>query len=156
MRLSLSALLVLLAASGCDSSSDGGALDDGYYVGDWTVVGVSDGGGDRTALLNAALDELALSFRADRSFQLDADVSDLAAESGAEDFVASGTYQARPDVPALVLTSRGISATLGASAPDATGGDRVRLTAPAAAVNVLLGGLPFPLQGDVSVVIERS
>lgn len=149
MRRSLFSLAAVLALAGCDSTSDGARLNADYYAGEWAVVSVADEVQDQTDVLDRVLDDLSLSFHADRSFRLSADFAD----AGTDDFSTGGTYLAQPDIPALVLTVRGIAATLQASA-QSSGPDRVRLTAPAA--GVLFQGLPVQFEGDTSVVIERQ
>ena len=159
MRIAVSALfaLALLVGSGCDSSDDDEVtLDAQYYVGTWRIVSASDGSGDRTALINAALDDLAITFRSAGTFRLDADFNEAINGSGTADITTEGTYQAQPSVPAVILSSGGFAATFQASAVDSGDDDRLRLTAPAAILNQLLQGLPFQFQNDASVVIERQ
>ena len=158
MRPSLSALLAfaLLVGSGCDSSSDQATLDARYYVGAWRVVSASDASGDQTGPVDDAFDDLTVAFRSAGTFRLDADFADALNSSGTADVVTEGTYRAQPAVPAVVLTAGGLAATLQAAAVPAGGRDRVRLTAPAGVVNLLLRGLPFQFQGETSVVIERQ
>lgn len=156
MRLRLPALLIAvlaLGAAGCDSSDDGRRLDADFYVGDWTLVGISDGNGDQTTLVRVALDDLDIGFTSAGAFQIDADFSDRTNSLGQADITTTGTYQAQADIPALILRAQGLAATLQAAS---NGDDRVRLTAPAVIVNQLLQGLPFEFEGSTTISIERQ
>ena len=83
MRLRLLPLLLLaLAAAGCDSTGDELTLDADFYVGSWTLVSIADDSGDRTAEIQTLLDDLAVDFESDRSFQLIADFSALVNAAG--------------------------------------------------------------------------
>ena len=153
MRTALACLLILVAAAGCDSSDDELRLNADYYVGAWELVSVSDGAGDQTATVNLAVDELVVDFEQDRGFRLEADLNDLANTLGQDDIEIEGTYQAQPDVPALVLLADGLAPSFRASAETE---QQVSLTAPAAIVGQLLGPLEqLAFTGDVTLTIRR-
>ena len=153
MRIPLLLAALLLVASGCDSSDDDLVLDAGYYVGSWTLVSISDGNGDQTAAVGLALDDLDITFQQNGAFRLDADFNAAVNQGGQADIATTGTYQAQPSVPSLILQAQGLAATLQASSAT---DNRVRLTAPAVIVNQLLQGLPFQFQGDTSVTLARQ
>lgn len=151
MRAALAALL-LLTATGCDSSDDGLRLDADFYVGTWTLTRVSDDSGDQTGVVLTFVDELAVDFASSGAFRLDADLAEVVNQLGQPDIEIEGTYQAQPDLPALVLLVDELAPTFQASAASE---NEVSLTAPAVVVEQLLGPLQLEFDGDVTLTVVR-
>ncbi|WP_412062324.1 hypothetical protein [Rubrivirga sp. IMCC45206] len=153
MRLRLLPVLALaLLAAGCDSGDDALTLDAAFYTGTWGLVSVADATGDRTGQTEPLLDDLRVTFDADGTFTLVADFSDVVNQNVRPDETITGTFQASSTAKTLVLISDGVAALFQA---DATASNRVALTAPASIVTGILGELPFDLQGDVTIVVQR-
>ncbi len=156
MRARLLPVLVLaLAAAGCDSS-DEVVLDAEFYIGTWSLVSVADASGDRSAEALALLDALTVRFDADGSFRLDADFVPLVNAAGQPDVTTEGTYQAQPDLRALVLRVVVEGQTVAPSFQAAADSEsEVTLTAPAVIVEQLLGALQIDFSGNVELGIRR-
>ena len=150
MRAALPLFLAALLVAGCDSSDD--QLDADFYLGTWTLVSVSDEGGDRTAEVLALLDDFGASFRSDGSFRLDVDLNDQVNAAGQADAEIEGNYQATED--ALVLLVETLALSFDA---EADGSDRVDLTAPGLVISQILGaGLQIEFDGRVTLGIRRQ
>ena len=152
------ALVLLLAASGCDITTEEG-VDAEFFVGTWTLVAARDGSGDRTAQVDALLDDFRIDFRSDNSFELDADFSALAEAGGASDVTLDGSYAVAAfqgaGVPqTLVLTTPTAAAPL---TINVVADDRVEFSAPAAIVTAILGSTAsaIGLTGTVVLTVER-
>ncbi|WP_412070283.1 hypothetical protein [Rubrivirga sp. IMCC43871] len=154
MRLRFLPLLaVALLAAGCDSSDDDALrLDAAFYTGTWGLVSVADATGDRTGQTEPFLDDLRVTFTADGTFTLVADFTAIVNQTVRPDETITGDYQASATAKTLVLISDGVAALFQA---DATVTNQVALTAPASIVTGILGELPFDLQGDVTLVVQR-
>lgn len=152
----LPVLLLALAAAGCDGT-DEIVLDADFYVGTWTLVSVADDAGDRSAEALALLEALTVRFDADGSFRLDADFVPLVNAAGQPDVTTEGTFQARPEISALVLQVLVEGQTVAPSFQAAadTRSD-VTLTAPAVIVEQLLGALQIDFSGNVVLGIRRQ
>ena len=155
-RLPLLALALLLAA-GCDSGDDEIELDADFYVGTWTLVGISDGSGDRTAEVLALLDDFTIRFDSDRDYQLDADFNGLVNAAGQPDVSVAGDYQAVAATRSLVLRVDTDDLTVAAPfTTEAETEDAVSVTANGALIEQLLGSLDvLDFEGDVTLDIER-
>lgn len=155
LRLLPALLLAVLAASGCDSTDDR-VLDADFYVGSWALVGVSDATGDRTDDVLALLDDLAVDFQSDRSFELVADFVVLVNAAGQDDIALDGTYQAIAAAQTLSLLVTVEGQTLAPTfQAEAASDDAVTLTAPAAIVEQLLGNLEIGFEGSVELDVAR-
>lgn len=155
MRLALP-LILLLVATGCDSSDDALRLDNDFYVGTWELLSVTDGSGDQTDFVNGIVDDFAISFEQDRGFRLDADFNDFV-NLLQDDVEVEGTYEAQPNIPALVLIAEVDGTALAPSFQTSTTSEQqVSLTAPAEIVRGLLGGSDLlPFTGDVTLTVQR-
>lgn len=152
MRARLLVPLLFLVVAGCDSSGDDLVLDNDFYVGSWTLVGVSDTGGDRTEEVLALVDDFDATFRADQTFDLTVDLIDAVNAAGQPDVALSGTYQTATS--RLVLVIDGLAPAFDAEAESRS---HVALTAPGFLVSQILGaGLQIEFSGDVTIDIERQ
>ena len=154
MRLRLLPLLALaLLAAGCDSTDDDALrLDAAFYTGTWGLVSVSDATGDRTGQTEPFLDDLTVDFRSDGTFTLFANFTAIVNQNVRPDETITGDFQATAAAKTLVLISDGVAALFQANA---TVSNQVALTAPSSIVTGVLGELPFDLQGDVTLVVQR-
>ncbi|HYE95378.1 MAG TPA: hypothetical protein VD962_04165 [Rubricoccaceae bacterium] len=103
------AFAILLAA--CDGGNDGGP-DLSYFVGSWTLVGVEDDTGDRTADLDSLLDAMTVSFTAAGAFTLLVDYTQAVNDGGTADATINGTYDLASD-GRLILSTTGAAAQFG-------------------------------------------
>ena len=74
-KLSLYILLfgLLLVGVGCDGSSNDDSNDGDVFVGSWSLGGVTDAEGDRTAAFVAGFNSVVIGFEKDGGFSLDVD-----------------------------------------------------------------------------------
>lgn len=152
MRFSLALSLVLaVVLAGCDSA--GIVLNSQYYVGSWTLVSVSDEGGDRTEEVLAAIDDFDVDFDPDGSFVLDVDFNVVVNAAGQDDIRLPGDYQATETTLVLLLEG-GIAASFFAEAESES---RVLLTVPTALISQILGSeLGIDFDGDVTLGLRRQ
>jgi hypothetical protein len=150
---------LLLAAvcclpAGCDSGGNGDTLTAAFFVGNWTLVGVSDSNGDRTAEVEAVLDDLSLDFESDGDFAMAVDYSAAVNAGGTPDTTFAGTYGVSGGGN-LVLTIGDVGISLGV---DTEGTSRAVLRAPAVVVNELLSGsaVDLGLVGTAALTIQRD
>lgn len=68
------ALLLAIAATGCDSEED--LTESEILVGSWTVVEVSDDEGDKTQVFEQGIDDFSATLRADGTYSLSVDYVD--------------------------------------------------------------------------------
>lgn len=144
-------LLLLLAA--CDAGEDGLTLDAAFYAGTWRLTSVSDGSGDRSDDVDAAVDDLLVAFTSGGAFTMDVDFSAFLNKGGLADRTVAGAYLAQAATRTLVLTptgDAGISFLASASTRD-----RVTLRIPAAILQVLLTGTDLTFTGDVTLTLDR-
>ena len=83
---------VCTVAAACDSGGDSDGLTAAYFVGDWTLVAVADGTGDRTTEVDAVLDDLSLDFESNGDFAMAVDYSAVVNGAGTPDTTFAGTY----------------------------------------------------------------
>ena len=145
-------LLAFVAFAGCDTADDGLRLDADFYVGSWTLASLSDDSGDRTADIAAVTDDLTFTFEADRDFQFLADFPDAVNQAGRDDVTVAGTYRAVAEVQTLTLIVSGVPPTFRAEASSASA---VSITAPGAAVGLLLGQIGLDFDGDVTLGLRK-
>ncbi len=62
--------VLLVAGSACDSSSNNDSNDADVFVGTWSLGGISDASGDRTAAFVEGFNSVAIGFESDSGFSL--------------------------------------------------------------------------------------
>jgi hypothetical protein len=144
---------VCVVAAACDSGGDADGLTAAYFVGDWTLVAVSDGTGDRTTEVNAVLDDLSLDFESNGDFAMAVDYSAVVNGAGTPDTTFAGTYGVSSGSN-LVLTLGDVGISLGVQRE---GASRAALSTPAVVVNELLSGsaVELTLVGTAVLTIAR-
>ena len=147
-RLPLVALLaLLLPLAACDSGEDTPTFDAAFFVGSWSLVSVSDGSGDRTADVNAAVTSLGATFATDDTFSLDAQFAGGGGQS------LQGTYTVVTD-QRIVLDANGIAPVFDLS--PGNNSDQVTLSASSLVLAVILAGTGLEFDGTASLTIERD
>jgi hypothetical protein len=146
--------LLAFALAGCDSSEDGG-LTASYFVGTWTLVGVSDDSGDRTSEVEQVLDDLTIDFEAGGQFAMAIDYSAAVNNSGTPDETITGNYDVSSSGDLVMTPSADVGVAFDV---DTEGNSRADLSAPAAIINQLLNGSAVNLVfvGTAVLTIERS
>ena len=142
------------AAAGCDTGGDGDSLTAAFFVGNWTLIGVSDSNGDRTSDVELVLDDLTLDFETGGDFAMVVDYSAAVNAGGTADTTFAGTY----DVSSggnLVLTIGDVGISMGV---ETDGTSRAVLRAPAVVINELLSGsaVELGLVGTATLTIQRD
>jgi hypothetical protein len=140
--------LALLLGAGCDTVDPRG-LSKEYLLGTWVLDGVRDDGGDRTAAVRLAVDELRVRFYADDTFDLRIQYTQAAGQPDAE---VSGTFAVSPSGQ-VVLTSSGVALPLNGVV---RGDDELELSAPAAMVTLILAVTDINLELAGTVVLTMG
>ena len=155
----LAAVLVLFVTllPACDNGSGAGdGLEARFFVGTWTLVQVRDASGDRTAEVEALVDDFRIVFASGSAFTLTVDYAAAVNAAGTPDATITGTY-AISSGGRLVLTQAGnnLSASFGVTQESDR---RVRLATDALVANGLLAGstLDLGLTGAVALSIARA
>ena len=97
------ALLLGLVSIGCDSEDEDSDAE--VFLGTWALVGLTDGGGDKTALFGQIATSLTADFEADKTFDVLVDYTQQ------PDFSLAGTYQIDEGQKKIVLQTAGRSAS---------------------------------------------
>lgn len=153
-KLSLLAF-ALLAFAGCDQAEELLA-DTERIVGTWELVGVSDSNGDRTAVANAAFDEVSITFGSDLVYNLFVDFAPVGGLDAEQSY--GGNYTVVPATGFVTLTAE-VNGTAG-PIPfeyEFDGDDRIGLKADSDLIAPLftLGGTPLPLEGAVTLTFQK-
>ena len=141
-------LIVAIALVGCDSNEDD-LTDAEIFVGNWTLVSISDAEGDQTQGFAGLAESLDINFTADGEFTL---LLDYREDSGRQDLPLQGTYELNEGANTLVL-----NIAAGPSPPftyDIENEDEISLSSQAEIVNTLFNPTT-PYEGTVRVVIRR-
>lgn len=143
------ALLIAVAAVGCDSNEDD-ASDAELFVGTWVLTSISDDTGDQTDGFAGLANALTVDLEDGGSFTL---VLDYREDSGRQDLVLQGNYEVDADANSLELTLP-TTQTLPFEY-DFENENEVDLTASADFINPIFNPTT-DYEGTVTVEIERQ
>ena len=138
------ALLVGLSTIGCDSNEDDPS-DAELFVGIWGLVSISDGGGDKTPLLQAAANSLVAQLNSNNTFSVIIDYKEQA------DLNLGGAYTVDEGAKQLILT---VGPQSPAFSYSFTNDNQVTLSAPSQIVNGLFATTIY--SGTVNITIRRT
>lgn len=141
------ALVVALAAVGCDSAEDDPS-DAERFVGTWTMVGLSDGDGDKMTDFNQVADGLTANLSADGQIVINVDYKE---GTGLQDRTIPGTYEVNEGAKVLVVnppTGQSISFQY-----EFDSNTRATLSAASQFINALFGTEAYT--GTVTITIEK-
>ncbi len=147
------ALSMLLMATlvACDSNDDDSVAD--TFVGSWTVVSISDATGDQTQTFGAVVQSFGVDFAGSDTFELEVVFTD-ADPAMREPITLTGTYTVDENANSITLSGSfgGLPVTLPFNY-EIVSEDRINLSTPSAAVNLLFG---TAYEGTVQLTVART
>ncbi len=147
VRVFMLALLVAVAAVGCDTTEEDELTDAEIFVGSWTVVEVSDDDGDKTSVFAQGVSDFSAIINADTYSLLVSFV-----DPDRQPVALSGDYTVNEGGNNLILEAGPQQLSF---SYDIQSENRIRLTLPEAVVRDIFGTQEGTYVGNVTFTVDR-